>query len=86
MSRDKKLLTNIPGLYQSNYFDIALFNFVQGILQIRPTFRITAAVDLFIDTYKIDYTDFPTEHGQQVYYRMLDKYRKSFKFFTDDNV
>lgn len=79
MSRDKKVLKDIPGLYQSNYLDTALFNFVQGIINARPSFKITAAIDMFIDLYRIDYSEFPTEHGQQVYYRMLDKFRESFK-------
>ena len=79
MGKEKLVEAGISGLYKSSYLDIALFNFVRGILKIRPTFRITEAVDMFIDDMKLDYTDFSTEFGQTVYYRMLEKYRKSFK-------
>jgi len=86
MSKKKPFERKIAGLYQSTYLDIALFNFVSGIIRIRPTFSITAAIDVFIEFMQLDIDDFSTEHGKCVYYIMLEKYRKSFKLEPYDNV
>lgn len=69
----------MPGLIQANFLDIALYFYVSGIKDIRPEFKTNKAIDQFIDKMKLDYTDFPTEHGQQVYNRMTNKFREYFK-------
>ena len=79
MSRGKQVEDGITKLYKATYLDNALFNFVSGIIKIRPTFHITEAVDLFIDFMRLDYNVFTTEIGQSIYYRMLNKYLDSFK-------
>jgi hypothetical protein len=79
MSKEKRIEQGIPALYRATYLDHALFNFVSGILKIRPQFGITQAIDQFIEFMRLDTDYFPNEHGKVVYYSMLEKYRKSFK-------
>jgi hypothetical protein len=85
MPKDKPIVDHISRLFKSNYYDIAMFNFVQGIITIRPEFQITKAIELFAKVNKLDET-YSIENEKNNYYRMLNKFLDALKTSNDENA
>lgn len=85
MGKSKPIVDHISLLYKTQYIDVAMFNFVQGIVTIRPEFKITAAIELFTKLYHLDET-YSIENELNNYTRMLHKFLDALKTDKDENV
>lgn len=78
MGRSKLIIKHIPLLYKTEYIDVVMFNFVMGIIAIRPEFKKTNIIEMFAKVFRLDET-YSIENELNNYNRILHKFLDALK-------